>query len=109
LRHAAETRNDAAVDESDAPSPSKAARTILSAPIQVKIASQPYSSLIFLALFELPHVRCGPLAALQQPDPQTAKFRCRSRLARSLTRSSPNTYPTGPLRFFRPRGAVRSP
>jgi hypothetical protein len=74
LRHAAETRNDAAVDESDAPSPSKAARTILSAPIQVKIASQPYSSLIFLVLFELPYVRCGPLAALQQPDPQYPEY-----------------------------------
>jgi|HubBroStandDraft_6_1064221.scaffolds.fasta_scaffold519294_1 hypothetical protein len=37
--HAVGTRNDAAVDGNDAPSPSKAARTILTAPNQVKIAS----------------------------------------------------------------------
>jgi len=37
--HAVETRNNAAVDENDAPSPSKAARTILTASSQVKIAS----------------------------------------------------------------------
>src|SRR3984957_20605914 len=37
--HAAETRNDACVDGNDAPSPSKAARTILTASSQVKIAS----------------------------------------------------------------------
>jgi hypothetical protein len=37
--HAAETRNNVAVDGNYAPSPSKAARTILTAPNQVKIAS----------------------------------------------------------------------
>ena len=37
VRHGVETRNDAAVDGNDAPSPSKAARTILSASNQVKI------------------------------------------------------------------------
>jgi hypothetical protein len=68
LRHAAETRNDAAVDENCAPSPSKAARTILTAPNQVKIASQPSIALIYLALLQLTRVRCGAIAALQQPD-----------------------------------------
>jgi hypothetical protein len=38
VRHAVETRNDAAVDGNYAPSPSKAARTILTASNQVKIA-----------------------------------------------------------------------
>ena len=37
FRHVVETRNDAAVDGNDAPSPSKAARTILTASNQVKI------------------------------------------------------------------------
>jgi hypothetical protein len=37
VRHGVETRNDAAVDGNDVPSPSKAARTILSASNQVKI------------------------------------------------------------------------
>jgi hypothetical protein len=40
--HAVETRNDVAVDGNYAPSPSKAARTILTTSNQVKIASQPY-------------------------------------------------------------------
>jgi len=65
LRHAAETRNDAAMDENDAPSPSKAARTILTALNQVKIASHPTIALIFLVLFELAHAGCGAIAALQ--------------------------------------------
>jgi hypothetical protein len=49
-----------------APSPSKAARTILTASNQVKIASQPYKSLIQLDLSQRLRTRHGAVAALQQ-------------------------------------------
>jgi hypothetical protein len=52
LRHVRRPETNAAVDGNDAPSPSKAARTILSAPNQVKIASEPSSYLIYFTLFE---------------------------------------------------------
>jgi hypothetical protein len=45
-RHVVDTRNDDAVDGIDAPSPSKAARTILTASNQVKIVQQPLTALI---------------------------------------------------------------
>ncbi len=70
-------------DGNDAPSPSKAARTILTAPNQVKIASQPSSLLILLDLFELSPVRSEPAAALQQLDAQSIE-ECLS-VAASLT------------------------
>jgi hypothetical protein len=63
--HAVETRNDAAVVGNDAPSPSKAARTILTASNQVKIASWSLSSLIYLDLFRLGRAGHPPVAALQ--------------------------------------------
>jgi hypothetical protein len=55
-----------AVDGKYAPSPSKAARTILTASNQVKIASVPVSALIRLGLFERTRSRCEAVAALQQ-------------------------------------------
>ena len=61
--------------KNDAPSPSKAARTILTALNQVKIASQLSIALIYLDLFDLTHAGWGAVAALQQPEARSAKFR----------------------------------
>jgi hypothetical protein len=77
LRHAAETRNDAAV-ENDAPSPSKAGRTILTAPNQVKIAPCLSIALIYQDLFYQTQAGCGAVAALQQPEAQSAKLHGRT-------------------------------
>lgn len=71
--HAAETRNDAAVGGKYAPSPSKAARTILTTSNQVKIASQPYKLLIQLNLWRRPQTRDGAVAAVQQLGFELAK------------------------------------
>jgi hypothetical protein len=72
--HAAETRNDAAVGGNYAPSPSKAARTILTTSNQVKIAPQPYKLLIQLSLWRRSQTRGRAVAAVQQLCPVLAKY-----------------------------------
>jgi len=54
------------VDGNERPSPLKAARTILTASIQVKIRPQPVSYLISLDLFRRCRRPCGPGIAVQQ-------------------------------------------
>jgi hypothetical protein len=49
--HAVDTRNNTAIDGNNAPLPSKAARTILTATGQVKIVPYPVMTLIWLILF----------------------------------------------------------
>jgi hypothetical protein len=62
------------VDGNYAPPPLKAARTILTASNQVKIASLPSSLLICLVLFRRLRMSHRAIAAVQQRTGQSAKF-----------------------------------
>src|SRR6202158_1701316 len=66
------TRTVAAVDGNYAPSPLKAARTILTATNQVKIASQPYKPLIILYFLQRRRARFRAVAAAKTPPPRQA-------------------------------------